>query len=130
VLVNALPPESATLTALRLEAEAEREAALERGETLPEPEHSDPSERRWSSTDMLLASLIDEVRILRWVYVSAHSKEGARPTAPQPVPRPGVGKKERRPFASSLTAEQRRRIDPRLRLAERAEERQEAGGAA
>jgi hypothetical protein len=109
---------------------AAREEAAERGETLPEPEPSDADAQRWSKTEMLLATLIDEIRVLRWVYVSAHSKEGARPMAPAPVPRPGVGKKERRPFASSLTPEQRRRIDPRLRLAQRIEEGQQEAGEA
>ena len=130
VLVNALPPESATHTALRLEMAAEREDAIARGESPAEPQQADPDAQRWSKTEMLLASLIDEVRVLRYVYVSVHAEKGHKPPLPAPVPRPGVGKKETRPHASSLTAEQRLRLDPRLRLAQRIEERQEGGGAA
>jgi hypothetical protein len=130
VLVNGLPPESATHTALRAEIAAEREEALARGDTPAEAEQPDPEGQRWSKAEMLLASLVDEVRILRFVYVSAHTEKGHKPPLPAPIPRPGVGKKETRPHASKLTTEQRARIDPRLRLAQRIEERQEAGGAA
>jgi len=63
----------------------------------------------------------DEMRILRWFYASAHSSGGSRPVRPPMVIRPGVARQETRPHASSLTSEQRRRLDPRLR------QRQQAG---
>ncbi len=126
MLIDGLPPESATHTALRAEAVRAREEAAERGEDLPGAVLPDPDAQRWSKTEMLLAALIDEVRILRFVYVSAHAEKGHKPPLPAPYPRPGVAKKAARAHASSLTAEQRMRIDPRLRLAQRAEDAEEA----
>jgi hypothetical protein len=103
VLVDFLPPESATHTALRNEA--------------PEPAADaapfDAAKGRWSALEMLLATLIDETRLLRWVYVSAHSEKGASGGAPDPVRRPGA---EPRRSRGQLTPEQRRMLDPRLRL--------------
>lgn len=75
---------------------------------LPE---GDPSQGRWSQLEMLIASLIDEIRGLRYVYTAVHSEKGKAGKVPAPVPRPGV---KRRP-KSRLTHEQRMMLDPRLR---------------
>jgi hypothetical protein len=43
---------------------------------------------RWGSQEHLLASVVDELRILDWHYVSSHSR--GRVPAPPLIPRPGV----------------------------------------
>jgi hypothetical protein len=75
-------------------------------------EGADPEKGRWSATDMLLASLVDEVRRFEHLYLSAHVKNAGK--APEPLPRPGV-RKGRKPRRSRLTDAQRRMMDPRLR---------------
>lgn len=57
-------------------------------------EDADPAQARWSQSEMLLAALIDELRVLRYVYVSAQSKKKQPP--PEPYPRPGVKKRSRK----------------------------------
>lgn len=99
VLVDFLPPESATHTALRNAApEGSGDAA-----------EYDAAKARWSSEEMLLAGVLDAVNRLTWVYGTAH---GAKSPAPAPLRRPGAGPVRHR---SRLTPEQRRRLDPRLR---------------
>lgn len=114
MLLAALPPESQTATAMRLDGEKEREERAGRGEEEPPAvAPKDPADYPWSATNMLLGTLIDEIRVQRWLYVSAHSK--TKPPLPQQVRRPGVSKKDARRHRSRLTAEQRRMLDPRLR---------------
>lgn len=106
---------------MRTRGQRERDAALDRGEIPGQPSGPgpDPAERPWSAEMMLLALIADEMRILRWFYASAHASGGNRPVRPPMVTRPGVARKEIRPHATSLNAEQRRRLDPRLRQRER-----------
>jgi hypothetical protein len=77
-------------------------------------EDADPETGRWSSAEMMLAALVDEVRRFEHLYVSAHVDKGQAGKPPEPMPRPGVtrGRKARR---SKLTDAQRRMMDPRLR---------------
>jgi hypothetical protein len=109
VYVDHLPPESATITAIR--------ASMTDEEIEERSESGDPSKGRWSSAEMLLAGLVDEVRRFEHIYVSAHVKKGQAGKPPEPLARPGVtpGAKRRR---SRLTDEQRRALDPRLRVVE------------
>lgn len=76
----------------------------------PVAEH-EPDRDPWSHAEMLLAQLIDDVRLLRWTTVAV--QPGARaPSAPEPMRRPGYkGRRGRR----GMTREQAARIDPRLR---------------
>lgn len=76
-------------------------------------EGADPEKGRWSATDMLLASLVDETRLIKHFYLSAHGA-GKGGKAPEPLPRPGV-RKSRKPRRSRLSDAQRRMMDPRLR---------------
>jgi hypothetical protein len=48
----------------------------------------DPSKGRWSQIEMLLASLVDDVRFLRHDYRVANGTTRAK--APDPIRRPGV----------------------------------------
>lgn len=56
----------------------------------------DPAEGRWSQSEMLQASMVDELRNLRYVYTAANAGKGKKPTPPEPVPRPGVERKKSR----------------------------------
>lgn len=69
----------------------------------------DPVHGKWSSIEILLATLIDEVRSVNANYVQAHSEHKITP--PTPIRRPGVT--ARRGKMMSLAEAQK--IDPRLR---------------
>lgn len=43
---------------------------------------------RWGAQEHLLASVVDELRIIDWHYVSSHSRK--RVPSPPMIPRPGV----------------------------------------
>jgi len=47
-----------------------------------------PDEWMWDMTPSLLATLIDEMRYLGYMYQLAHGVKGIKP--PKPIPRPGV----------------------------------------
>lgn len=98
VLLTHLPPQSATMTALRNRTPDSELDRLSR--------EADPSKGSWSQSDMLIAQLIDAVRELTTVTCRLN---GAKVTAPDPVARPGVapkaGSKERgRPSAAGHRA--------------------------
>ena len=76
--IDGLPPESATKTRIRDQMTAEDFASA------PDPDGWGP----WSKTEELLAVLIDRVRALEYVTLAVN---GAKPAAPEPVRRPGVG---------------------------------------
>jgi hypothetical protein len=109
VLIEYLPPESATMTALR----NERMRAIDAGE-IEEDDMSefDPAENPWSQVEMLLATLIDESRSFQHMYLMSHSKKGARIHSPERVRRPGIRHK---PQKRGLTEAERQTLDPRLR---------------
>ncbi len=105
MLIEHLPPESATMTAIR--NDQEKSGALD---DLPEGK---PEEAPWSKLEMLLATAIDELRALRHAYTVVHSPKGSSGKSPEPVPRPGYKRRRK----SRLTQEQRKMLDPRLREA-------------
>ncbi|WP_367129919.1 MULTISPECIES: hypothetical protein [Streptomyces] len=96
-MVEHLPPESATMTALR---NAAPEVDLE-----AQAEGADPSRGRWSQTDLLLAQVIDSVTRLSHYYTLVNTSGGKRPDPPQPVPRPGVPRTPDRRRLSPAAAE-------------------------
>jgi hypothetical protein len=104
VLIQHLPPESATKTALRNAAPPE---ALDRASGEYRPDMAP-----WSGVEVLLAGLKDEVRLLRFVTVAAN---GGKPPEFEPTPRPGIPPKSATQKTRGLTDEQRRALDPRLR---------------
>lgn len=101
LMVEQLPSESATVTYIR--------------NSIPEDElpehHGDAEKAPWSSTDSLIATLIDEIRYLSWLYAQAHSKN--KLPRPQPMARPGV--KASKTKRKVMTASELKAIDPRLR---------------
>lgn len=102
ILIDHLPPESATKTAIR-NAITPEQAEVSRGESHPE-------KAPWSNLEMLVAAMRDEMRLNTIVAIAA---AGGKPPTFEPTPRPGItptsGGRKR------LTDEQRRVIDPRLR---------------
>jgi hypothetical protein len=104
ILVENLPPESATKTALRNAVPAEM---LENASKDARPDMG-----QWSGVETLLASMKDEVTLLRMVMVAAN---GGKPGDFEPTPRPGIPPKSARTSRKGLTDEQRRALDPRLR---------------
>jgi hypothetical protein len=101
VLVDQLPPESATVTAIR--------NAIPEDELEKRRQDSDASRAPWSVVEGLLATLIDEVRYGNWLFAQANSERKIQP--PTPIPRPGIKPKERhRMSIADIKA-----LDPRLR---------------
>lgn len=93
VLIQGLPPQSATLTALR--------NALPEEELAEQAEAGEPEKARWSQTELLLASAIDALRRVEYVLICANSDpKKSRPSPPEPIARPGV---KARPHKRALT---------------------------
>jgi hypothetical protein len=108
VLIERLPQESATMTALRRDA--------------PDPDAGEmvdpraPIKAPWSAEEMLVAQVIDEIRHLRYsVDTFAAGKDAGKVPVPENVVRPGVEPKQSSKRQKTLTQEQRRALDPRLR---------------
>lgn len=79
LLVDRLPPESATKTAVR-DALGEQQLAEMAAQ-------DSDGFGTWSLTDMRLAVVIDK---LSWLIHAIYHVAGAKPPAPPPFPRPGV----------------------------------------
>lgn len=93
-----LPAESATATALRLDAAED-----------PAPDSSsvphDPETEQWSRMEQLIAAVRDELHVIRWLYASVHSDKGSRPKwKPEPLPRPGVTPRKKAALAPEQTS--------------------------
>ncbi|MFE0326331.1 hypothetical protein ACFW08_05880 [Streptomyces sp. NPDC058960] len=104
VLIEHLPPESATKTALR--------NSIPESDLEPATGDYRPDLAPWSGVEMLLAAVKDEVTMLRHVTVAAN---GGKPGEFTPTPRPGIPPKSAQKSRRALTDEQRRALDPRLR---------------
>ncbi|MBB1253168.1 hypothetical protein H3146_07260 [Streptomyces sp. OF3] len=90
VLIQHLPPESHTMTALRNAMPAE--------ELTEAQESGDATKGRWSQAEQLLATIADRVAALEHITVLAHSDgKGRKPEPPKPIPRPGVQDRSRKP---------------------------------
>ena len=87
VLIQHLPPESATWTALRNELTPQQLA--EQGEK------GQPEKGRWSQLEQLIAANVDATRRVEWALWSVNiEQKSKRPDAPDPMRRPGVGVKK------------------------------------
>jgi hypothetical protein len=100
-LISYLPMESATATAMRVRL----------ADSGVDPKGGDnPDESSWSMSDMLLASVVDELRYLQYTTVQVNSdKPAGQP--PKPIPRPGTVKRR----GSKTTRKIAEFLDPRLR---------------
>jgi hypothetical protein len=83
VLIQHLPPESATWTALR--------NAMDPAELAAQAERGEPEKGRWSQQEQLLAAAVDAIRRLEWVLICVNTeKKSKRPDPPEPLRRPGA----------------------------------------
>jgi len=83
VLIQHLPPESATWTALR--------NAMSDEELAEQADKGEPEKGRWSQTEQLIAIVADRIAELGYIYGSAHAESKAkRPKVPEPIRRPGA----------------------------------------
>ncbi|MFG2292056.1 hypothetical protein [Streptomyces sp. NPDC048603] len=103
MLVEHLPPESATKTEIRNAVGADEVAA--HGEYRPDL-------GQWSATEMMLAAIRDELMLSRYVAIAA---AGGKPPEFHPTPRPGVPPTSAQRTGGGMTDEMRRALDPRLR---------------
>ena len=110
-----LPPESATMTAIRnAEARKPETPELDRDKAAEAAAEHNAAEEPWSRTDMLLAAAVDEMRRANWLVSVINSRKGTKaPKYPDPIVRPGVAAKRRR--KSNLSMVQRMILDRRLR---------------
>ncbi|MFE9886880.1 hypothetical protein [Streptomyces scopuliridis] len=87
MLIQHLPPESATMTALR--------NAMSSEEYETQARSGKPEEGRWSMTEQLLAGITDSLHQLEYILVVTHSDgKGRKPRRPEPMRRPGITPKK------------------------------------
>ncbi|GHD70124.1 hypothetical protein GCM10010317_076750 [Streptomyces mirabilis] len=83
VLIQHLPPESATMTALR--------NAMSDEELAEQADKGEPEKGRWSQQDLLLAVVADRLAELSHLYVGVNrNPKTAKPKPPEPIRRPGA----------------------------------------
>ncbi|HCA85775.1 MAG TPA: hypothetical protein DEQ61_09910 [Streptomyces sp.] len=83
VLIQHLPPESHTMTALR--------NALPADEYERQAEGGEPERGRWSVEMQMLAGITDSLRRLEYILLVANSSgKGPKVKKPEPMRRPGV----------------------------------------
>ncbi|MET9909675.1 hypothetical protein ABZZ74_23220 [Streptomyces sp. NPDC006476] len=98
VLIQQLPPESATWTALR--------NAMSDEELAEQADKGEPEKGRWSQTEQLLAASLDAIRRVEYVLICANTeKKTQRPEAPKPTPRPGAKPLRPKPQLSASAAD-------------------------
>ena len=92
VLIQNLPGESATMTALR--------NSLSDEEVAEQADRGEPERGRWSQLELLLASLVDATRRVEHVLICANSEKKHHPQPPEPLRRPGAKAKPPKPALS------------------------------
>ncbi|MFC9268907.1 hypothetical protein ACFTXJ_14190 [Streptomyces zhihengii] len=98
VLIERLPPESRTMTALR--------NGLSQEEYELQARKAKPEEGPWSQSEQLLAVIADSLQQLQYLTVLANSDgKGRKPRRPEPIRRPGVAAKVDRKPMSDQAAE-------------------------
>ncbi|HUR05393.1 MAG TPA: hypothetical protein VM347_22825 [Nonomuraea sp.] len=82
VLIQRLPPESATMTAIR--------NAMTDEELAEQADKGEPEKAPWSQLEQLVAVVADRVAGLAYAYTAANTEKGKKkPTVPEPIRRPG-----------------------------------------
>ncbi|MET9521527.1 hypothetical protein [Streptomyces coeruleorubidus] len=83
VLIQHLPPESATWTALRNEMTPEQLAE--------QAAKGEPEKGRWSQLEQLVAANLDATKRVEWVLQCVNiEQKSKRPDPPEPTRRPGA----------------------------------------
>lgn len=88
VLLDRLPPESMTHTAMRDEFTDEELREQAKNRRTQQRGHG-PLSRQ----DMFLIDLVDQ---LKWVEYAVYRSQGGKPSKPEPTPRPGVPAKRKK----------------------------------
>lgn len=96
VLIQHLPPESHTMTALRNATPAEE---------LGQADESEPEKAPWSKEQMLLASVYDRLARVEHVLICANTDKKKWPTPPEPLRRPGVVPGKTKPALTESSAD-------------------------
>lgn len=98
VLIQHLPSESSTWTALRNElSPAELAAQAEKGE---------PEKGRWSQQEQLLAAVYDRLSQIQYVLTCVNTEKKSKwPDPPEPMRRPGAGPKKKRAQLNAASAD-------------------------
>jgi hypothetical protein len=98
VLIQHLPPESATLTALRNELSSE--------ELVEQAQRGEPEKGRWSQLEQLMAVVADRVARVEYVLICANTeKKSQRPDPPEPMRRPGAKPPRRKAKLTETSAD-------------------------
>ncbi|MDX3520683.1 hypothetical protein [Streptomyces scabiei] len=98
VLIQRLPQESATWTALRNK--------LTPMELAEQAEKGEPEKARWSQQEQLTATLVDAVRKVEWVLWCVNiEQKSKRPPPPEPMRRPGAGPKKKQAQLTEKSAD-------------------------
>ncbi|WP_458089519.1 hypothetical protein [Streptomyces malaysiensis] len=83
MLIQHLPPESATMTALR--------NAMSDKELAEQAEQGEPEKARWSQLEQLTALNADLLKQVIFVLICANTEsKSKRPKPPEPIARPGA----------------------------------------
>jgi hypothetical protein len=83
ILIQHLPPESATWTALR--------NTMDPDELAEQGEKGEPEKARWSQLEQLVAVVADRVAHMEWALWTVNiEKKSQRPDPPEPIRRPGA----------------------------------------
>ena len=98
VLIQHLPPESATWTALR--------NGLTPMELAEQAEKGEPEKGRWSQLEQLVAANVDATRRVEWVLQCVNiEQKSKRPDAPEPTRRPGAGSRKKKAQLTEKSAD-------------------------
>jgi hypothetical protein len=83
VLIQRLPPESATWTAIR--------NAMSPEEVATQADAGEPEKGQWSQQEQLLALVADRLARVEWVLWCVNiEQKSKRPNPPEPIRRPGA----------------------------------------
>jgi hypothetical protein len=97
VLIQHLPPESATWTALR--------NAMSPDELAGQAGGGEPEKDRWSQQEQLLALVADRLARVEWVLWCVNiDKKSKRPDPPEPIRRPGAKPRKAKPKLNENSA--------------------------
>lgn len=98
VLIERLPPESATWTALR--------NAMSPQELAAQADKGEPEKGRWSQQDQLLAAVYDRLSQIQYVLTCVNTESKSKwPDPPEPMRRPGAGPKKKQAQLTENSAE-------------------------
>ncbi|WAT94867.1 hypothetical protein [Streptomyces nigrescens] len=98
VIIQGLPPESRTMTALR--------NAMPEEDLDEQAEQGKPEEGRWSQLEQLVAASCDRLARIEYVLICANTdKKSQRPDRPEPMRRPGAAPRRKKSTLSDASTQ-------------------------